>query len=34
VLGGGRDIVDCGPGNDTFQADPHDRLRHCEHVQR
>jgi len=30
VSGGGRDLVNCGPGRDGYDADPRDRLRSCE----
>jgi Ca2+-binding RTX toxin-like protein len=34
VVGGGRDVVDCGPGRDTVEADRSDVLRGCERVRR
>jgi Ca2+-binding RTX toxin-like protein len=30
----GRDVVDCGAGNDTALVDDDDVVRHCEHVER
>jgi hypothetical protein len=30
---GRREVIDCGPGNDTVTADRVDRLLHCEHVR-
>ncbi|HEX6116805.1 MAG TPA: calcium-binding protein [Solirubrobacterales bacterium] len=30
VAGGGRDVADCGPGRDGYDADRRDRLRSCE----
>ncbi len=35
VRGGGRDVVDCGPGHDMVIADRGDRIaRNCERVLR
>ncbi len=35
VIGGGRDTVRCGPGNDRVLADTHDRVaRDCERISR
>ena len=35
AVGGGHDSVDCGPGRDTVEADPADRVnRNCERVRR
>ncbi|MGI8461753.1 MAG: calcium-binding protein [Solirubrobacterales bacterium] len=30
VSGGGRDVVDCGPGEDGYDADRRDKIRSCE----
>ena len=30
----GRDVVDCGAGDDTALVDDDDVVRHCEHVER
>jgi hypothetical protein len=32
--GGGKDLVDCGPGRDTVIRDRADRIRGCEVVRR
>jgi hypothetical protein len=31
-VGGGRDVIDCGPGRDRIEKDSRDRARHCEVV--
>jgi len=31
---GYRDVIDCGPGNDTAEVDRRDLVRNCEHVLR
>lgn len=30
TAGGGRDLIDCGPGRDGYDADRRDRVRNCE----
>jgi hypothetical protein len=35
AVDGTRDVVDCGPGKDTVDADKKDAVaKNCEHVQR
>ena len=31
-VGGGTDVVDCGPGRDRIEKDSRDRTRNCEVV--
>jgi hypothetical protein len=33
-MGGGRDLIDCGPGGDVVYADPGDDVAGCEEVHR
>jgi hypothetical protein len=33
-MGGGRDLIDCGPGKDRVEADRDDVVRRCETVRR
>jgi hypothetical protein len=34
AIGGGRDLLDCGPGRDVVYVDRRDRLRGCESIHR
>jgi hypothetical protein len=31
-VGGGTDVIDCGPGRDRVEKDSRDRIRNCEIV--